>query len=142
MPHEKKEYCSGIIPLRKVLNHWEVMIVQHRKGYYWGFPKGHVEGDGNFLVTAKRELEEETGSRVLQLLPHDPLYEEYCFQRDDTCVRKAVTYYLAMVTDFQTLQKNEIVQIKWIKSSSMPSYFTFPEARILAKELMKILKNL
>ena len=36
-----QEQVYGIIPLRKHKGHWQVLLVLHIKGNYWGFPKGH-----------------------------------------------------------------------------------------------------
>ena len=39
----------------------EFLILQHRYGKYWSFPKGRMEKGETFLDTAKREIHEETG---------------------------------------------------------------------------------
>jgi hypothetical protein len=37
-----REYCFGIIPLKRQGTGWEVFLVEHNKGH-WGFPKGEVK---------------------------------------------------------------------------------------------------
>ncbi len=39
----------------------EVALVQSHFAGFWGFPKGHVEGDETLLEAARREIAEETG---------------------------------------------------------------------------------
>ncbi len=64
-----EEYAYGVIPLRYDNSKYEVFLIQHRKGYHWGFPKGHPEAeDSNIEDTSKRELKEETGLDIQQFL--------------------------------------------------------------------------
>ena len=62
MPH--KEQSFGIIPLRRVGEAWEIFLVVHRHGLHVGFPKGHADLGEDEILTATRELKEETGLSV------------------------------------------------------------------------------
>ena len=60
-------------------NEIEIFLVQpggpfykSKEYYVWSLPKGHHEGNGTYLDTAKREFEEETGIKV-HLRQADPL---------------------------------------------------------------------
>ena len=58
--YEKHEYAgAGFILMTRDL---QVLLVKDANSDKWGFPKGHREpNDMNDIVTAQRELEEETG---------------------------------------------------------------------------------
>ena len=54
----------------------EILLIRHKNGGHWAFPKGHVEKKETEEDTALREIREETGLEVLL----------------DTGFRRAVTY--------------------------------------------------
>jgi len=61
------DYSYGIIPVRKEGDDFKFLISQHRGGY-WTFPKGHKEGEETDLEAAKREMREETGLEVSDVI--------------------------------------------------------------------------
>ena len=63
---------SGFILLT---SDFKVLIVQDAKTKKWGFPKGHrEESDTSDLITAQRELEEETGIHPDSYKIHDQVF--------------------------------------------------------------------
>ncbi len=42
----------------------EVLLIKHKNGGHWAFPKGHVEKKETESETALREIKEETGLKV------------------------------------------------------------------------------
>ncbi len=136
----KEEIAYGIIPLSK--NHTEVLIIQHAKGAYWSFPKGHEEPDESPQQTAKRELHEETGLIVLNFLNYPPLHEDYTFVRDGQNIHKSVTYFIAEVSRDLHLQEGEVLDAKWCPLSDLENLMTFEEGKKLAKQLLEKEKEL
>ena len=61
MTHEKS--CGALI-YRKKQGEYELLLIRHRSGGHWSFPKGHVENNETEIETALREIREETGLRV------------------------------------------------------------------------------
>ena len=68
---------NAILPLRLgvgivLINHENKIFVGKRidnqEGNYWQMPQGGVDKDENFLTSAKRELEEETGVKTTKLI--------------------------------------------------------------------------
>ena len=41
-----------------------VLVIRHKNGGHWAFPKGHVEAGEDEAETARREIREETGLKV------------------------------------------------------------------------------
>ena len=57
----KKEKSCGAIIFRKIQNKYEFVLIQQKYSLHFGFPKGHVEQNESELMTAYREVKEETG---------------------------------------------------------------------------------
>ncbi|MGZ3634107.1 MAG: bis(5'-nucleosyl)-tetraphosphatase [Parachlamydiaceae bacterium] len=128
-------HSYGIIPLRKELSgEWEVLLIQHRKGLYWSFPKGHAEEGEEPLQTASRELYEETGLLVKTLLSEEVFTENYQFISNDRLISKYVAYYLALVEGTLSMQAEEISDAKWVLFSEVPSFISFPESQTVCSK--------
>ncbi len=68
------------------------LLVKQKNGYY-GFPKGHVEGDETEHETARREIKEETGLDV-SFVENFKECDEYDIPAKEE-TRKTVIYFLA-----------------------------------------------
>ena len=64
MKHEKS--CGAICYTREE-GAPRVLVICHRYGGHWAFPKGHVEAGESEEETAMREVREETGAQHSQL---------------------------------------------------------------------------
>ena len=60
----KQEKSCGVIAYQMKGDRPELLLICHRYGNHWGFPKGHVEPGETEKQTALRELWEETGVEV------------------------------------------------------------------------------
>lgn len=71
------EVASGAVVYRVVDQHPEYLLLKSATSDFWGFPKGHVEGDEKLDETALREIREETKLQVqLDTDYHDELQYE------------------------------------------------------------------
>jgi len=136
----RREESFGIIPLRKVEGGWEVFLIQHRGGGYWGFPKGHGEANETPFEAASRELKEETHLDCDRLLREEPLKEQYWFQIEGQRVFKQVVYFVAEVSGTVELQKQEINDGKWVRLPEAIDHVTHAEGKAILAEAIKILK--
>ena len=137
----KKEHCFGIIPLIKRENSWEIFLVEHKKGRYFGFPKGHGEKGESPKESAERELKEETSMTVIRYLPSPFLEQTYQFERDGEWIHKNVKYYLAEVTPHYEQRSHEIIQGKWVALKDLLSFVKFEEDTKLFKEVIDLLSD-
>jgi 8-oxo-dGTP pyrophosphatase MutT (NUDIX family) len=133
----KHDESFGVIPLKKVRGEWEVFLIQHREGGYWGFPKGHAEPNETPLEAAKRELKEETHLHCSSLLQEEPLQEQYGFQHEGKRVFKKVTYFVAEATGEVELQKAEINDGIWLPLNEAMDKVTHPEGKAILAEVIK-----
>ncbi len=118
----KKEKSCGAVVFRKEDNKTLLLLLRHRHGGHWSFPKGHVEGEETEKETAVREVQEETGILV-DLLEGFRFSVEY---QSKPGVKKQVVYFLAETNspDF-TPQEEEISEITWVEIDEALKKVTF-----------------
>ena len=97
----------------------EILMIQDSKGR-WTIPKGHIEPGETAKMTARREIEEETGLRNVSILAWlGKIHFKY--RRADKLVLMTTQIYLV-----QTLDKHESpIGEKWMKGIK---WFSFAEA--------------
>ena len=140
----KKEYCAGIIPL-KYSNEigWSILLVQHVKGMYWAFPKGHIDQQEEPLVAAQRELFEETNLNISSLIGDLVLEENYQFLRNEIPIHKFITYYPAFVEgNLMIKEPHEVLKVGWFSLEKAMSQITFKLTQSMIQPLILHLKHL
>lgn len=113
------EVTSGAVVYRHSDQGIEYLLLESQnKGHFWGFPKGHVEGDETLKETAEREIKEET-QLVLPIDTSFHVYTEYDLPNGN---RKQMTLFTAELTEKEDihLQVEEIRNCGW---------FTYKDAR-------------
>ncbi|MBP9840923.1 MAG: NUDIX domain-containing protein [Simkaniaceae bacterium] len=113
----------GIIPI----HNGKILIIKHVNGGHWGFPKGRPEQGETPLETASRELFEETGLKVVQLLQDAPFIEQR--------VNKQIFFFPAFVEGVLLLQAKEILEGRWVAPEDLVEKLTYPEAKAVGIKL-------
>ena len=132
-----QEASFGIIPLQQVEGVWRVLLILHKGGRHWAFPKGRSNPGETPLESAKRELKEETGLNVEKLLQEEPLPERYEFRRRGEIVIKTVQYFPAIVSGEVQLQPEEIQDSKWVLLKEAVRHLTFRESKEMCRILVR-----
>lgn len=97
----------------------EVLLIQDSKDR-WTIPKGHIEPGETAKMTAKREIEEETGLRNVEVLSWlGKIHFKY--RRLDKLVLMTTQVYLVEAMDFDETPMKE----KWMKGIK---WFSFNDA--------------
>lgn len=135
----KKEESFGVIPLSKQNGRWLVFLIQHAKGRYWGFPKGHGEEGETPQESAIRELKEETNLDLVHFIDTPPIVEEYWFQLKGERVHKRVVYFVAIVEGTISLQKEEIQDGAWVGFPETFDIATHPEAKTILNQVHQLI---
>ena len=86
------EKSCGAVVYTKSKQKIKFLLVKQKNGYY-GFPKGHVEGEETEHETAKREIKEETGLDV-RFVDNFKECDEYDLPTKEE-TKKTVVYFLA-----------------------------------------------
>ncbi|MFC6289588.1 bis(5'-nucleosyl)-tetraphosphatase [Levilactobacillus angrenensis] len=112
------ENASGAVVYRLVDDQIQYLLLKSATSDFWGFPKGHVEGDESDIATAVREIREET-QLVVAINPEFHADLDYDMANGH---HKHVVLYTALVpADSQiTRQVAEISEFGW---------FDYPTAR-------------
>jgi bis(5'-nucleosidyl)-tetraphosphatase len=132
-----RETSYGVIPLRNLKKRWELLLICHRKGNYWAFPKGHNNPGETPQDAASRELMEETGLSIKRILSPRTLNESYEFYRTSQRIHKTVVYFLAEVEGTLTLQTEEITKAQWFLLEEAEAHITFVESRTILRQVLR-----
>ena len=81
----------GAVVVRRYQRDWRILLIKHKHGGHWSFPKGHAQEGESTEDTIHREVEEETGL----LVELDPLYSYRSHYELPDGRPKEVFYYLA-----------------------------------------------
>ncbi|HKZ00056.1 MAG TPA: NUDIX domain-containing protein [Rhabdochlamydiaceae bacterium] len=131
----------GVVPLRQEKGQWQVLLILHKEGNHWGFPKGKSNAGESPFDAAKRELLEETGLMIVRLLQDEPFSEQYCFRCRHQMISKTVSYFPAVVSGELKLQPEEIREGKWFAFHEALLMLTFKEARNILQTVINIVES-
>jgi 8-oxo-dGTP pyrophosphatase MutT (NUDIX family) len=128
-------HSFGIIPMNKKQGKLLILVVKHVDGQYWGFPKGKALKGEVPHQTAKRELLEETGVEIQEMLSGRLFHESYTFEKQGVFYDKEVVYFPAFVSDNALVtHPDEVVQVKWCSLDQLESTLTYGPSKQVAKE--------
>ena len=130
----KKEKSCGALVVRKREGGYDLVLLRHRFGGHWSFPKGHVEAGESERQTAMREVLEETGITI-RLLDGFRECVEYFPQPG---VKKQVVYFLGEAqTDQLVPQEEEVSELCWIPLEQSGDMLTFANDKRLIRLVKK-----
>ncbi len=129
-----KEKSCGAVIFRKHQNKYQYVLVQQRFGLHFGFPKGHVEKNESEIMTACREVKEETG---LDIEIFDQIRGQTRYSPRPGVI-KDVVYFLAKAkSHILNRQEEEIAAAIWVDESEVLSKLSFSTD----KQLFKVIKD-
>jgi bis(5'-nucleosidyl)-tetraphosphatase len=135
----KKVESFGIVPLQRVNEEWRVLLILHREGNHWGFPKGKANPGEQHMETACRELKEETNLEVAEFLRTHSFNEHYHFRRKKEQIYKTAHYFPAIVEGTLKCQEEEIRDARWFNFAEALKQLSFKQARHILHETMRLL---
>lgn len=113
------EITSGAVVYRRNAGEIEYLLLESQNAsHFWGFPKGHVEGDESLVQTARREIKEET-QLTLPIDTSFKVYTEYDLPNGN---RKQMTLFTA------DLKANEDIHLQSAEIKNC-GWFNYPAAR-------------
>lgn len=122
----KKEKSCGAVVYRQNGTNLEVLLIKHKNGGHWAFPKGHVEKKESESETALREIREETGLKVKL----DSGFRETVTYSPKPNVMKDVVYFAAKACSDKTrAQPEEVLEICWLPPEKALETVTFSNDR-------------
>jgi bis(5'-nucleosidyl)-tetraphosphatase len=107
----KQEKSCGAVVFYQTGSQREYLLLCHRNGNHWGFPKGHVEAGETEAETALREIYEEVGLRV-ELLSGFRQTVEYAPYENSW---KQVVYFIGEAKEPKfSCQWEEVKECRWV----------------------------
>lgn len=90
-----------------------VLMIKHTNRSKHSFPKGHMEPGESEIMTAQREVFEETGIHIRII----DKFRETVRYSPRPGVKKTVVYFVATTDKVDTVpQENEIASVEWISA--------------------------
>lgn len=124
-----KEISYGIIPFSRQGKKWRVLLVQHGRSKYWGFPKGHPEAGETPKEAAVRELFEETHLTVVRFFSDIPIEEHYNYTLRGQFISKTVYLFAGEVEGELQIQEEEIGDAQWFSIEEAEHKLTYQADR-------------
>ena len=90
----------------------------------WQLPKGGVEAGGEYLQTAIREIQEETGITELTYIKS---YPSYTRMSGDGSKFMTIYYFLFKTTNQSVRPGAEITECKWLPINQVADQLTYKE---------------
>lgn len=128
------ERTSGAVVYRRNNQQIEYLLLQSQNpGHFWGFPKGHVEGDEDLVTTATREIQEETQLQVNVDATY-AVQTEYDLPNGN---QKTLTLFTAQVPATETidLQTVEIKDAVWLPYEAARRRLTYDNLKDLLAQV-------
>ncbi|HOK22586.1 MAG TPA: NUDIX domain-containing protein [Candidatus Hydrothermia bacterium] len=139
----KKEISSGFVVYTVENERILYLLLKHPT--HWSFPKGHVEHNDNndLIVTAKREMLEETGIQNFEIVEGFCKVLSYSFTKDHARVVKDVYYFLARCPQKEKIiLSREHQDFGWFPLRLAYIRLNFENARELLVEANEFIKKI
>ncbi len=142
----KKDLSYGIIPIRKKGETWEVFVIHQfskiGNNSYWIFPKGHPEQNETREESALRELKEETGMQVANLVKDKIFTLSYNFYFDGVKIEKTVQYFVGVITDTEyKLDEEEVKEGGWYSLDEATDRLDYQDTKQMFVEARKFIES-
>jgi 8-oxo-dGTP pyrophosphatase MutT (NUDIX family) len=111
-----------------------LFLLLHYASGHWEFVKGHVEKGEEELATVKREAEEETGIKDLELIDGFKEVINYFYKNKKETIFKEVSFYLAKTKTKKVVLSFEHIGYDWLNYEDALSRLTFKNAREVLKK--------
>jgi 8-oxo-dGTP pyrophosphatase MutT (NUDIX family) len=143
----KPEISSGILIFKEKDGKREYLLLHYpslkKDQSYWDFPKGHLEEKETAKEAAIREVKEETGIGIENLILIDGFKKEikYYFKKDNKLVFKIVYYFLAKTLKEEVEISSEHLGYRWASPQEAKKLIKFSSSRKLIDEAEEFLNK-
>ncbi|HZK09441.1 MAG TPA: NUDIX domain-containing protein [Clostridia bacterium] len=123
----------GAVVVRRYQGDWNTILIKHKEGGHWSFPKGHARDGESIDEVIYRKVKDETGLKV----EIDPVYSyrsKYILPEGRP---KEVFYHLARPkTDQLKTSTEEIETMKWYTLAQAKEILTYKEDKVIISQLV------
>lgn len=125
----KHVYAAGIVVCCNTDFGIQYLLIRHRTGEHWDFPKGRLEADETDRQAALRELKEETGIDHIHLVDDFFTTITYTPVYDGQLVHKTVQYFIGWVDDQHVTLSDEHTEYEWLSYEDAYARLTHDRSR-------------
>ncbi len=126
---EPPERSSGFVLFAPQNGERRYLLLRHRSGSYWGFPKGHIEDGEDEVAAGLREVREETGIGAIDIIPGFREVSAFRFTREGRPARKVVVHFLGRCTMGPVTLTREHLGARWVSYPEARDLLTYEDAR-------------
>lgn len=134
----REKSCGAVVYFKKENGVIEYLLIKHKNGGHWSFPKGHMESGETEVDTATREILEETGLRVI-------IDKNFRFEMEYSPkprIIKRVIYFTAETQNTDVVcQPEEVIASNWFEYENAVRNLTHEESKKLMSEAKKYILN-
>ena len=131
---EDEERSAGFVLFRRSEGRRLYLVLRHRDGEHWAFPKGRIEPCEDELAAARREISEETGIEGLRVVPGFRATITYRFARGERSISKTVVYFLAETEAERVRLSHEHSDAAWLEADNAKRQLTYAESHRILDE--------
>ena len=135
----KQEKSAGAIVYRKEKE--PMFLLLHYEMGHWDFHKGKIESGEKDLETVKREIQEETGIKNIEILKDFKEKIQYYYKLKDELISKEVVFYLAKTDAEKVNLSFEHIGFIWLSYDKALDKLTFKNAKEILKKANEFLKT-
>ena len=135
----KQEKSAGAVVFRK--DKEPIYLLLHYEEGHWDFPKGHVEENEADADTVKREVEEETGIKDIEIIKDFKEKMQYYFRFKNELINKTVVFYLAKTKTKEVKLSFEHIGFEWLPYDKAIEKLTYKNAKEILKKADNFLKT-
>jgi 8-oxo-dGTP pyrophosphatase MutT (NUDIX family) len=142
IPEAFSDQSFGVVPVFRDINRktTKFLLIQHRTGKHWAFPKGHADPEESGIQAALRELTEETGIQGVTLDAGACFEESY--PRPNGKGLKGVRYWVGFVSNPKVkIQAKEVLAFRWVSARQAKLLITFDTSRTMLDKVLIYLKG-
>jgi bis(5'-nucleosidyl)-tetraphosphatase len=126
---EGEERAAGFVLFRTFRQRRQYLLLRHRDGEHWSFPKGRLEPKESEIEAAIRETHEETNLRQLHPVLGFRETCSYTTSRNGREKPKTVTYFLAETTESDVQLSAEHTAYQWLEFAEAVATLTHGGSR-------------
>ena len=135
----KQERSAGAIVFRKE-KELKYLLLHYEAGH-WDFPKGNIEEGETDIETVKREIQEETGIKDVEILKDFKEKISYYFKFGGDLISKTVVFYLAKTKTKEIKLSFEHIGFIWLPYVKAMEKLTYKNAKEILKKANDFLKT-
>jgi len=131
---EGEERAAGFVLFRRLPDRRLYLLLRHRDGGHWSFPKGRIESGEREREAAGREVAEETALEPPHPIGAFRAISAYRFKRGGRSISKTVVYFLGEALSAGVRLSDEHTDAAWLDAAAARERLTYAESRRILDE--------